>query len=139
MKFEARVVPDFTEEHLSHAVKIVGVSDDHDLVARTEGEARTTLGDRASAARSQPYYLDVTNPKANKGEVVRWLARKMEVDAEEIATIGDMPNDVLMFKVGGLSIAMGNASKEVQAAAHAVTDTNEAEGFAKAVRRLLLA
>ncbi len=139
VKFEARVVPDFTEEHLSHAVKIVGVSDDHDLVARTEGEARTTLGDRASAARSQPYYLDVTNPKANKGEVVRWLARKMEVDAEEIATIGDMPNDVLMFKVGGLSIAMGNASKEVQAAAHAVTDTNEAEGFAKAVRRLLLA
>jgi hypothetical protein len=50
-----------------------------------------------------------------------------------------MPNDVLMFKVGGLSIAMGNASKEVQAEAGAVTDTNEADGFAKAVRRFLLA
>jgi len=139
VKFEARVVPDFTEEHLSHAVKIVGVSDDHDLVARTETAVQNALGDRASAARSQPYYLDVTNPKANKGEVVRWLARTMNIDPKEIATIGDMPNDVLMFKVGGLSIAMGNASKEVQAEAGAVTDTNEADGFAKAVRRFLLA
>jgi Cof subfamily protein (haloacid dehalogenase superfamily) len=139
VKFEARVVLDFTEEHLSHAVKIVGVSDDHDFVARTETAVQNALGSCASAARSQPYYLDVTNPKANKGEVVRWLARTMNIDPKEIATIGDMPNDVQMFKVGGLSIAMGNASKEVQAEAGAVTETNEANGFAKAVRRFLLA
>jgi Cof subfamily protein (haloacid dehalogenase superfamily) len=139
VKFEARVVPEFTEEDLSHAVKIVGVLDDHDLVAKTETAAQKALGDRASAARSQPYYLDVTNPQANKGEVVRWLARTMGIDPKEIATIGDMPNDVLMFKAGGLSIAMGNASNEVQAQADAVSDTNEAEGFAKAVRRFILA
>jgi Cof subfamily protein (haloacid dehalogenase superfamily) len=139
VKFEARVVPDFTDEHLSHAVKIVGVSDDYDHVARTEQEVRGALGSRASAARSQPYYLDVTHPKANKGEVVRWLARTMAITPAEIATIGDMPNDVLMFKAGGLSIAMGNASKEVQGEADAVTDTNEAEGFAKAVRKFVLA
>ncbi|MEA2838680.1 MAG: hypothetical protein QOF41_10 [Methylobacteriaceae bacterium] len=139
VKFEAKVVPEFTEEHLSHAVKIVGVSDDHSLVAKTETDAQQALGSRASAARSQPYYLDVTDPQANKGEVVRWLARTMRIDAKEIATIGDMPNDVLMFKAGGLSIAMGNANKEVQAEADAVTDTNEAEGFAQAVRRFILA
>jgi Cof subfamily protein (haloacid dehalogenase superfamily) len=138
VKFEARVVPDFSDEHLSHAVKIVGISDDHELVGRTEAAAQQVLGSRASAARSQPYYLDVTSPEANKGEVVRWLARRMKTDPKEIATIGDMPNDVLMFKAGGLSIAMGNASKEVQAQADAVTDTNEAEGFAKAVRRYIL-
>ncbi|MBV9065556.1 MAG: HAD family phosphatase [Methylobacteriaceae bacterium] len=139
VKFEARVVPEFTPEHLSHAVKIVGVSDDHDLVAKTESAAQQALGNRASAARSQPYYLDVTNPEANKGGVVRWLARSMKIGPEEIATIGDMPNDVLMFKAGGLSIAMGNASQEVQGEADAVTDSNEAEGFAKAVRRFILA
>jgi Cof subfamily protein (haloacid dehalogenase superfamily) len=139
VKFEARIVPEFTQEHLSHAVKIVGISDDHDLVARTETAARKALGDRASAARSQPYYLDVTNPQANKGEVVRWLARTMRIDPKQIATIGDMPNDVLMFKAGGLSIAMGNASKDVQGGADAVTATNQADGFAKAVRRFILA
>jgi Cof subfamily protein (haloacid dehalogenase superfamily) len=138
VKFEAEVVPDFTAEHLSHTVKIVGVSDDHDLVARTEAVAQKALGSRASAARSQPYYLDVTNPEANKGGVVRMLARRLNIAANEIATIGDMPNDVLMFKAGGLSIAMGNASKEVQGEADAVSDSNEAEGFAKAVRRFVL-
>jgi Cof subfamily protein (haloacid dehalogenase superfamily) len=139
VKFEAKVVADFSDEHLSHAVKIVGISDDYDLVAHTEAAAQTALGSRASAARSQPYYLDVTNPKANKGGVVRMLARTIKIDPKEIATIGDMPNDVLMFKAGGFSIAMGNASKEVQAQADAVTDSNEAEGFAKAVRRFILA
>jgi Cof subfamily protein (haloacid dehalogenase superfamily) len=139
VKFEAKIVPDFHDKHLSRAVKIVGISDDHGLVARTEAEAQRALGSRASAARSQPYYLDVTSPEANKGGVVRMLARTMHIPTTTIATIGDMPNDVLMFKAGGLSIAMGNASKEVQAQADAVTETNEAEGFASAVRRFILA
>ncbi|GAC1330411.1 MAG: Cof-type HAD-IIB family hydrolase [Beijerinckiaceae bacterium] len=138
VKFDARVVPEFTDEHLARSVKIVGVSDDHDLVARCETAARQALGARASAARSQPYYIDVTNPEANKGGVVRMLARTMKITTNEIATIGDMPNDVSMFKVGGLSIAMGNSSPEVQAQANAVTDSNEEEGFAKAVRRFIL-
>jgi hydroxymethylpyrimidine pyrophosphatase-like HAD family hydrolase len=49
-----------------------------------------------------------------------------------------MPNDVLMFQKSGLSIAMGNASSEVQAKAHLVTTSNEEEGFANAIRRFVL-
>jgi hydroxymethylpyrimidine pyrophosphatase-like HAD family hydrolase len=56
----------------------------------------------------------------------------------QIATIGDMPNDVLMFALSGLSIAMGNASTEVQRAARRVTATNEQDGFAQAVERFIL-
>jgi len=51
---------------LDDAVKIVGVSDDHALVARCEAELRRRVGAHVSAARSQPYYLDVTHPDANK-------------------------------------------------------------------------
>ncbi len=50
--------------------------------------------------------------------------------------MGDMPNDVLMFRKSDFSIAMGNASDEVKAQASAVTDSNEDEGFAKAIRCL---
>jgi len=50
----------------------------------------------------------------------------------------DMPNDVLMFRKSGVSIAMGNSSDEVKAQASAVTDSNENEGFAKAVRKFVL-
>ena len=138
VKFEAEVVSAFTDEHLASAVKIVGVSDDLAKVAECEKAAQQALGDGASAARSQPYYLDVTHPKANKGSVVTMLARMLEIPAETIATIGDMPNDVLMFRKGGLSIAMGNADDEVKSQADCVTDSNEAEGFAKAVRKFVL-
>ncbi len=138
VKFEARVVPSFTDEHLEKAVKIVGVSDDLRRVADCEKSAQERLGDRASVARSQPYYLDITHPRANKGAVVAMLSKRMGIAREEIATIGDMPNDVEMFRESGFSIAMGNASDEVKARASAVTDSNEDEGFAKAVRKQVL-
>ena len=91
-----------------------------------------------SAARSQPYYCDVTNPDANKGAVAQYLSRTYQIPPEQIATIGDQPNDVLMFAHSGLSIAMGNASHEVQKAARRVTTSNEEEGFANAVERFIL-
>lgn len=137
VKFAPTVVENL-DDMLGSAVKIVGVSDDHDLVARCERDAQDALGSKASAARSQPYYLDVTHPDANKGTVVTTLSKLLSVPANEIATIGDMPNDVLMFRKGGLSIAMGNASLEVQAQADLVTDSYDDEGFAKAMERFIL-
>ncbi len=138
VKFEPQVVDAFDESTLSHAVKLVGVSDDLDKVAGCERTTQRKLGETASSNRSQPYYLDVTHPKANKGVVVATLARLLGIATSEIATIGDMPNDVLMFRAGGLSIAMGNASDEVKARAGAVTASNEDEGFAKAVEQFIL-
>ncbi|HET6609316.1 MAG TPA: Cof-type HAD-IIB family hydrolase [Rhodopila sp.] len=138
VKFDAKVVASFTDAHLSHAVKIVGISDDFDLVAACEKTAQNALGENASAARSQPYYLDVTHPKANKGTVVETLSGLLNILPAQIVTMGDMPNDVLMFRKSGFSIAMGNASDEVKAQASAVTDSNENEGFANAVRKFVL-
>lgn len=137
VKFQPKVVKDF-ESALQNAVKIVGVSDDLARVERCEADAQAALGNRATAARSQPYYLDVTHPDANKGFVAGYLSRSLGIPEEEIATIGDQPNDVLMFKRSGFSIAMGNASEEVKRQANAVTDSYDDEGFAKAVERLLL-
>jgi Cof subfamily protein (haloacid dehalogenase superfamily) len=138
VKFEAEVKNDFTDEDLAKAVKIVGVSDDLAAVERCEKAVQDALGDRASAARSQPYYLDVTSPQANKGVVVASLSRMLDIPPTVIATIGDMPNDVLMFARSGFSIAMGNASDQVKARADAVTDANDDEGFAKAVEKFIL-
>lgn len=138
VQFPPTVVPAFTDAHLKTAVKIVGVSDDADKVAACETAVQQALGKTVSAARSQPYYLDVTHPDANKGGVVAYLARTLGIDAGQIATIGDQPNDVLMFKPSGFAIAMGNASEAVQGEADAVTDSYDDEGFAKAVERFIL-
>ena len=137
VKFAPTVIETF-DKVLSDAVKIVGVSDDHALVARCEKDAQAALGTAVSAARSQPYYLDITHPEANKGTVVSTLSKRLSVPTSEIATMGDMPNDVLMFLKSGLSIAMGNASPDVQAQANLVTATNDDEGFAKAIERFIL-
>src|SRR5882724_4667600 len=107
-------------------------------VAKCEKDVQQAGGAHISAARSQPYYLDVTHPQANKGGVVLAMSKLLNIPAEEIATIGDMPNDVLMFEKSGVSIAMGNASPEVQASATYVTSTNEEEGFAMAMEKVIL-
>ncbi len=137
VKFEPKIVPDVAE-HLQQVAKIVGVSDDYDKVKRCEADAQAALGERATANRSQPYYLDVTNRDANKGAVADYLSHSLGIPAAEIATIGDQPNDVLMFKRSGFSIAMGNASDEVKAQASATTDSYNNEGFAKAMERFIL-
>jgi Cof subfamily protein (haloacid dehalogenase superfamily) len=137
VKFSPTVVDDFADA-LQRAAKIVGVSDDHELVRRCESALREALGPSASAARSQPYYVDVTHPEANKGAVVEHLSACLGIPSKQIATIGDSPNDVLMFRKSGLSIAMGNAGDEVKRQADVVTATYNDEGFAKAVERFIL-
>jgi Cof subfamily protein (haloacid dehalogenase superfamily) len=119
--------------------KLVGVSDDHGAVQAATEAMRETFGDQVSATPSQPYYIDVTHPDANKGFVIEFLARRLGLDETSIATIGDMPNDVLMFSRSGLSIAMGNADTGVQRAARRVTASNDEDGFASAIRRFVLA
>jgi hydroxymethylpyrimidine pyrophosphatase-like HAD family hydrolase len=70
--------------------------------------------------------------------VAQYLARHYKLTSDEIATIGDQPNDVLMFAHSGLSIAMGNADPQVQRAARRVTASNQDNGFAEAVTRFVL-
>jgi len=137
VKFPPTVVSSFAGL-LDRVAKIVGVSDDLEAVAGCEKDVQKECGEHVSPARSQPYYLDVTHPKANKGEVVNVLSEMLHVPSANIATIGDMPNDVFMFKRSGVSIAMGNASSEVQHEARFVTSSNKEEGFALAMERFVL-
>jgi Cof subfamily protein (haloacid dehalogenase superfamily) len=149
VQHEARVVQftptraadfgDLDGDGAAGVVKVVGVSQDHDAVAHVEAEIRAQLGTQVSATRSQAYYLDVTNPDANKGAVVDYLAAHFGVSHDEIAAIGDGPNDTLMFAKVGLSIAMGNGEPEVQQAATVTTAANDEDGFARAVEQYLLA
>jgi len=137
VRFEPKVMTSL-DGLTTDVAKLVGVSDDLDAVARAATAAHDRFGDHVSAARSQPYYLDVTHPDANKGAVARYLSARYAISPQAVATIGDMPNDVLMFAHSGLSIAMGNASPEVQRTARRITTSNAEEGFANAVERFIL-
>ena len=88
--------------------------------------------------RSQAYYCDVTPPGIDKGRLVDLLAERLAVPQEEIAVLGDMGNDVEMFRRAGFAIAMGNATPDVKALAQAITLSNDEDGFAVAIERHVL-
>ena len=67
------------------------------------------IGARATIARSQPYYLDITHRLANKGDGIAALAQAFGVELAQVAALGDMANDLPMFARAGLSVAMGQA------------------------------
>ena len=152
VKFPPTVVADF-KGLTTDVAKLVGVSDDLEAVSRCESAVRQQFAEKVharqsnplressslvSAARSQPYYLDVTHPDANKGFVVLRLSQMLGIPPDQIATIGDMPNDISMFVKSGISIAMGQASEEVKKAATYTTKSSEEEGFANAVQHYVL-
>jgi Cof subfamily protein (haloacid dehalogenase superfamily) len=121
-----------------NALKMVGVSDDYDAVKRAQIELAGLSGVAVSATCSSDYYLDVTHADANKGTAILMLSKMLHIPARQIATIGDMPTDVLMFRKSGVGIAMGNATNEVKAQATFVTRNNTEDGFAYAMEHFIL-
>ena len=143
VQFTPTVVPNFdgfdAGTDTDGVAKIVGVSDDHDLVAEAERQVTAEFGGEVSATRSQSYYLDVTHPQANKGAVVDYLSRSLDIPRSAIATIGDGQNDTLMFARSVTSIAMGNGAAGVRNAATYSTISNDEDGFALAMDQFILA
>ena len=134
---EPTVVKDF-DAILDRVDKMVAVSDDEPRLMALEKETAQALGDGAAVARSQTYYLDVTAPGANKGAGVTAIAKALGVPLAQTAVIGDGGNDVAMFKVAGLSIAMANGSDATRAAAMQAALSNDADGVADAIDRIVI-
>jgi Cof subfamily protein (haloacid dehalogenase superfamily) len=136
IKADPTIISDFTP-HLSEACKIVGASSDAALLARCEAAMKQAAGAEATAVRSQTYYLDVTPPGHDKGTFVGSIAKRLGISTDAVATIGDMQNDLPMFAKASISFAMGNATDDVKKRATHVTDSNERDGFARAMETVL--
>jgi Cof subfamily protein (haloacid dehalogenase superfamily) len=136
IKADPIIVPDFTP-YLSSACKLVGACADAALLQRCEAAMQKAMGAQATAVRSQSYYLDVTPPGCDKGTFVQAMAKRLGVSTGAVATIGDMQNDLAMFRTSGISIAMGNATDDVKKLATHVTTSNADEGFAGAIDVIL--
>lgn len=134
---DPKVVADFAP-HLDKVFKIVGSSQDPGKLAACEQAMTAAIGADASIVRSQTYYLDVTAPGLDKGTFLEALARHVGVAPGAVAVLGDNANDLAMFKKAGVSIAMGNATPEVKAAATHETAANTDDGFAKAIDKYIL-
>ena len=135
--FEPTASADF-DAVIARIDKIVAVCEEPARLDPVEAELRERLSGAANVGRSQAYYVDVTHLLANKGDAVRRLAAEVGADLSFTIVLGDMDNDLAMFRVAGFAIAMGQASASVKAEAAVVTGANTEDGFAHAVRTWVL-
>ena len=135
---QSPVVRDDFSDLYDRAGKLTFVSDDAALLKGLADRAGEAFGEMATIAQSQTYYLDVTAIAANKGDGVAELARVLGIDLSQVAVMGDMDNDIPMFRRAALSFAMGQAGDAVKAAATHVSSSNQEDGVAHAIDRFLL-
>jgi Cof subfamily protein (haloacid dehalogenase superfamily) len=86
---------------------------------------------------SKPNYLEIIPIGVNKAKGLATVVQVLQMDLSQCAAIGDGLNDLEMLNEVALGIAMGNASELVKSAAKWVTGTNDEEGVAQAVKRLV--
>lgn len=88
--------------------------------------------------RSEPYYLEVVPKGIDKGLCLQMVLDHYGLQREELIACGDAYNDLSMIRFAGLGVAMGNGQECVKEAADYITDSNEADGVARVVEKLLL-
>lgn len=91
-----------------------------------------------SFTTSSKRFIDVTSRGVSKGNALLHLAEILAIPCPNICSFGDYDNDISMFKVSGLSFAMANSLENVKAAATATTDSNRADGVARALAMYFL-
>ncbi|MDE1188756.1 MAG: sugar-phosphatase [Pantoea sp.] len=94
--------------------------------------------DSYTILKSAPYYLEILDPRVNKGYGVKMLAEKLGLQQSEVMAIGDQENDLAMIEYAGTGVAMGNAIDSVKSIAQFVTKTNMEDGVAYAIEELVL-
>lgn len=134
--FPARL-DDYQQALQAEAVKLTVVGKP-ERVAEATVTVNSELKGKVSASRSKPRFLDVTADGMHKGSVVIRLAEAYGVAPQQVAVIGDGPNDIEMFRQAGLSLAMGQAVDEVRAAATVTTTSNDDEGWSRGIEKYVL-
>ncbi len=119
--------------------KCMLVSDKEEALIGLEQHWEKRLAGTLDAFRSEPYFLEVVPCEVNKANTLGALLEHLEVTREEVIAIGDGVCDVTMLQLAGLGVAMGHSQDSVKVCADYVTASNEEDGVALAVEKLILA
>lgn len=109
-----------------------------DVVLKAQERIRGEMGTVVSVSRSKPRFLDVTAFGWDKAALLGRLSKLLSIPPQNIAAIGDGPNDVGLFRQSGLSIAMGQAVDNIKQQAIHVTASNDEDGWARGIEKFIL-
>jgi Cof subfamily protein (haloacid dehalogenase superfamily) len=106
-------------------------------VALLHEQVAPLLGKRLYITTTMPIFLEFFQFVANKGDALRRLRESLGIAREEVIAIGDGANDAPLLREAGLAIAMANGAEETRAAAHFIAPTNDEDGVAVVLERIL--
>lgn len=112
--------------------------DHEEIISKIKDQVVERLGDKYYVVQSEPFFIEIMNKNASKGNALDELTTQLGITPEEVMAIGDQGNDLTMIKFAGLGVAMGNAIPEIKAAAQYETKTNAENGVAYAIQENVL-
>lgn len=119
-------------------IKAFARSADHHVDDLLAAAARIVPPDVASVTQAGLDYLEICPPGVDKGTGLAVVAQAVGVDPADVLVFGDMPNDLPMFDWAGWSrVAVANAHPSILATADEVTLSNDEDGVAVYLDRLL--
>lgn len=133
---EAIRVPAIAPEYVQQPAKILAFLDESET--EIEAELRQMFDHECEVVRTGKPFFEFLSPNVNKGAALAQLLERYQIEPSEVLAIGDSFNDLSMFEIAGMSVAMAGASPAVQERADAITTTNDENGVALALRRYIL-
>lgn len=127
----------FIEKQDSNPTKMSIIRWDGTLDA-VEEKLKERFGSKLSILQSRPYFLEITDRQATKGQTLKWFAEREGVKREEIIAIGDGHNDLDMIRYAGLGIAVANARPALLEIADYITTPNNEDGVAAALEQFVI-
>ena len=106
-------------------------------LAEVQKQIADFLPETLTVVQTAAFYLEVIPKVINKGQGIRDICAVLGIDSSEVISFGDAANDIPMLREAGMGVAMGNAAETVKAAANMVTLSNNEDGIAAALEKLL--
>lgn len=131
-KMNIRQVENLLDALESHPTKLLMTGDPKDMIL-AEDDLVEILGEKMDFFRSAPFFLELVPKGIDKAQSLLRLLGKINLTPADMIAFGDGYNDLSMFKLAGVGVAMANAAPEVRAEADYVTLSNEEDGVASAL------
>ncbi|MGD1902685.1 MAG: Cof-type HAD-IIB family hydrolase [Geitlerinemataceae cyanobacterium] len=140
-KIQPEVVPDLSAALAANPpTKLLALGKDTELVGRLLIDVREAYRpEELYLTTSTPFFFEATDPRANKGSAVKYLAEEtLGLSADRVMAIGDNFNDLEMLVYAGIGVAMGDAPEGVSSRANWVAPSVEEDGVVAAIERFIL-
>lgn len=124
-------------DFLSFAPIKILMSVDPAEIEAVQAKIAALLPESLIVVKTAAFYLEVIPKQINKGQGILDICKVLKIEPSEVISFGDAQNDIPMLQTAGMGVAMGNAAEDVKAAADLVTLSNNEDGIAAALEKLL--